>query len=156
MTARRRHVTVLAWLAVVLGVGTIVAGELARWGWARLVSAALVSAGGIALGAELGLGEPGRQRLRSWLRRWAMLLSSVLAAIMVLPAVAALATVAAGAVSAPGQERAMATALGGAALALGMLAATLVVTLVALRSIRDAARATASSSPNPETEREHA
>lgn len=156
MSLLRRRITRLAWIALALGVGTIVAGELAGWGWARLVSAALASVGGIALGANLGLGQPGRQRLRSWLRRRAMLLSSLLAAVMVLPPIAALAAVAAGVISAPGGGRAITLALGGTALAVAMLAATLVVTLIALRSIHDAARATPSSSPNPGAEREHA
>lgn len=156
MSTLRRHVTLLAWLAVILGVSIIVAGELAGWGWARLVSAAFISAGGIALGVTFGLRQPGKKWLRGWLARWSLPLLSILAAVMVLPAVAALAAVAAGAVSVSGNGRVIALALGGLALAVTMLAATLVVTLTALRSIHDAARATPSSSPNSGAEREHA
>jgi lysylphosphatidylglycerol synthetase-like protein (DUF2156 family) len=154
MSPLHRRIRHLAWIALVLGVATIVAGELAGWGWARLVSAALVSAGGVTLGSLTGFRKPGRRRLQDWLRRRGMLLTWALAAGICLPAVVALVAVIAGAVSAPGDSRMTALALGGVAVALAFLAATLMVTLIALRSIHDAARATPSSVPSPETETE--
>ncbi len=138
MTTLRRRTAQLAWIAVILGAGIIVAGELAGWSWARLVSAALASAGGITLGATFGLSQPGKERLRSRLARWSLPMASILAAVMVLPALAALGLSTLGAAMQLGDGRAPAMSLVGLALAMTMLAATLAVTVVALRAIREA------------------
>lgn len=135
MTLLWRRTTQLAWLAVILGAGIIVAGELAGWGWARLVSATLASAGGITLGVAAGLNQPGKERIRSRLTRWSLPLASILAAVMVLPALAALGLSTLGAAMQLAGGRAPALSLAGLALALTMLAATLAVTLFALRAI---------------------
>ncbi len=138
LTTLWRHITAFAWLAIALGIATIVAGELAGWGGARLVAAALVSVGGLALGIASGIREPHRRRWRGWLARGGLALLWLLAALISLPAVLALGAAAIGSVLLVSEGAIDTISLVGLAVAAGMLAAMTAVTLVALRATRAA------------------
>ncbi len=138
LTTLWRHITEFGWLAIVLGIATIVAGELVGWGGARLVAAALVSAGGLALGISYGIREPGRRRVRGWLARYGRALVWLLAALITLPAALALGAAAIGSVVLVSHGSIDAMPLAGLAVAAGMLTAMTAVAFVALRATRAA------------------
>lgn len=138
LTTLRRHIKELAWLVIVLGIATLVAGELAGWGGARLVAAALVSVGGLALGIAYGIRDPRQRRLRGWLARCGLALVWLLAALMALPAVLALGAAAIGSAVLASDGSIDAMSLIGLSVAAGMLAVMTAVTLVALHATRAA------------------
>lgn len=138
MTGRVRRLGLYAASAAVsLGIAVIVAGEIAGWGWARLLASVLVSAGGIAVGVLFGLTEPGRRRLGQVLEHRAALVIVLALLVVVVPVALALGVTVASATVAVARDPG-GTPVAGLLLSLAMLLATLAVTVVSVRAVRDA------------------
>jgi hypothetical protein len=75
---------------VAVGVLLIAIGEVAEWGWTRLIGAGLISIGSVLAGVLVGWSEPVRPRIADALRHWSRALVLVLAAIIVAPLLAGL------------------------------------------------------------------
>ncbi len=80
-----KRLTMATVVAMVVGVLVIVVGNLAGWGWTRIIGATLISIGGLGFGAVIAFVEPRRERLRAEITRQRTLIAIVAALVLVLP-----------------------------------------------------------------------
>lgn len=130
--------------AIAVGIVVIVVGAIVGWGWTRIIGATLITLGGLLVGTLVGLTAPRRERMRAMIARARWTIAWIAAALFVLPVVVALGAGIVGVIAATGN---VGWRVAGAMLALALLIATVLSTLIALRAVRTAGRRT-TTTPN--------
>ena len=152
--AGARRLTVATAASVVVGVLVIVVGNLAGWGWTRIIGATMISIGGLGFGIVIGLVEPRRERLHTVIARQRTTIAIAIAVILVLPVVAVLVAAVIGLFSGDSRSTGAASGaglrIGGTLVGLFLLVASVASTGIAVRATQRADRNAAKHLPHNE------
>ena len=152
--AGARRLTAATVASVVVGVLVIVVGNLAGWGWTRIIGATMISIGGLGLGIVIALVEPRRERLHTVIARQRTTIAIAIAIILVLPVVAVLVAAVVGLFDGnlrnTGGASSVGLRIGGTLVGLFLLVASVASTGIAVRATRRADRNAAKRLPDNE------
>lgn len=130
-----KRLTVASVALIVIGVLAITVGNLAGWGWTRIIGATLISVGGLGVGALVALIDPRRERVRVAIARRRTTIALVAAVVLVLPVILVLVAALAGLFAGGGGAALRAV---GALIAVFLLAVSVASAVIAVRAIRRA------------------
>jgi hypothetical protein len=136
---QRRQAMAIAMVLAAVGIIVIVVGEIADWGWTRVIGATLISVGGVGIGVLTGLIPTRREAMLDWLRRWRTVVVVLAVVVLVLPILVALAAGVIGAFTGGGGTAALKVT--GALISLLMFAAVAASAWIGVQATLRATRA---------------
>jgi hypothetical protein len=134
-----RQVLIASAVAVAAGIALIVVGVVEHWGQTQLPGALLITVGGSAGGAAIGLSPPLRTKVWSRLMTWRVKIAIVAAIIIATPAVLAMASATFGPVAGGGDAQDTALVILGVLIGLIFMVGTILAAVIAVRATRERA-----------------